>query len=114
MENKEIIENLIQHCRNGAWNEAQDELFAQDAISVELAENGTTKGLESIKKKADWFAENFEVHSIQVSDPLIAGDTFAIRISLDTTNKKDGKRTPMDELCVYEIRNGKIISERFF
>jgi ketosteroid isomerase-like protein len=54
-----------------------------------------------------------ELHSITVSEPLIATNSFACTMKMDVT-MEDGKKMDMKELCVYEVKDGKIISEQFF
>ena len=53
-----------------------------------------------------------QVHSISISDPLVAASAFAYAMQLDVTIKGRG-RMNLDELCIYEVKNGKIVSERF-
>jgi len=54
-----------------------------------------------------------EVHSVSVSEPIIAADHFAISIKMDISYK-NGHRAIMDEIAVYEVNDGKIVSEQFF
>jgi len=54
-----------------------------------------------------------EVHGIDISEPMVAGNTFAVTMRMDTT-MKDKKRMDMTELCVYHVKDGKIVSEQFF
>ena len=53
-----------------------------------------------------------KVHSLTVSDPIVTDNVFACTMSLDITMKGQS-RTTVSELCVYEVKNGKIISEHF-
>ena len=48
-----------------------------------------------------------------VSDPLVAGNYFALAMHMNVVMKGAG---PMDmtELCVYKAKDGKIASEEFF
>jgi hypothetical protein len=72
-----------------------------------------TKGLNAIIEKGHKFAAMIEqVHSISVSDPLVAGSSFACAMHLDLTIKGHGRMT-LNELCIYEVKDGKIISEQF-
>ena len=75
----------------------------------EAAQDGRT-GPEFGRKSN---AVNASHHGVQVSEPLVAGNFFACTISLDSTLKGQ-ERSRMDEVAVYEVRNGKIISEQFF
>ena len=54
-----------------------------------------------------------EVHSMTVSEPQVAGNAFSLVMDMDMTMKQGG-RHQMKELCVYETKDGKVISERFF
>lgn len=117
MTTKEIAEKLIAHCRKAAWEAAQRELYAQDAVSIEPFESPhfakETKGLDAIIAKGRKFDSLVEaMHALTVSDPIVANNSFACTMSMDMT-MKEGGRMLMTELCVYEVKDGKIVSERF-
>ena len=117
MTTKEIAERLVGFCRQGNFEAAQKELYAADAINIEPYATATfakeTKGLNAILEKGSRFGAMIEqVHSISVSDPLVAGSWFACAMKLDLTLKAHGRMT-LDELCTYEVKDGKIISEQF-
>jgi hypothetical protein len=44
---------------------------------------------------------------------LIAGDFFSIAMGIDATWKQGG-RNSLEEICVYRVRDGKIVLEQFF
>jgi hypothetical protein len=118
MKTEEIARRLVQLCREEKWETAQKELYAQNAISIEPHDtpgfDKETKGLPGILEKGKKFAGMVEkMHSISVSDPIVAGNSFACTMRLDMTMKGQG-RMDMPELCVYEVKDGKIVSERFF
>jgi len=48
----------------------------------------------------------------KMSDPIIAGNSFACTLHMDMTMKGKG-RMDMSELCVYKVKDGKVISEEF-
>ena len=113
-----VARRLIELCRAGQFNRALDELYAEDARSIELdsgdAKPGSVVGLTAIRRKGKDFEENCaQLHSVLVSDPLIAGPFFTIALGVDATYK-DGSRRALKEVCVYEVRNGKIVREQFF
>jgi hypothetical protein len=71
-------------------------------------------GLNAIlKKRKKWEEMVTKTHAMEVSDPIIAGNTFALTMRMDVT-MKNGKREDMTELCVYNVKDGKIVSEQFF
>jgi hypothetical protein len=52
------------------------------------------------------------LHGTTVSEPLLAGNSFACTMQLDITMKGQG-RMNMTELCVYDVKDGKIVREQF-
>ena len=117
MTTKEIAERLVVLCRQGNFEAAQKELHATDAINIEPYATATfakeTRGLDAILEKGRRFTAMIEqVHSISVSDPLVAGDSFVCAMQLDLTIKGHG-RMSLNELCVYGVKDGKIVSEQF-
>jgi hypothetical protein len=118
MTTKEIAQKLTTRCKNGQFEIAQKELFSQDAVSIEpMAGQGfakETKGLDAILKKGEqWQQMVAESHGMDISDPVVAGNSFALTMKMDVTMKQGG-RMDMTELCVYKVKDGKIISEEFF
>ena len=117
MTTQEIAERLVALCRQGNFETAQKELYATDAINIEpyatAAFAKETKGLNAILEKGLRFAAMIEqVHAISVSDALVAGSSFACAMRLDLTIKGHGRMT-LDELCIYQVKDEKIISEQF-
>jgi hypothetical protein len=54
-----------------------------------------------------------EMHGGYCTPPVIGGNFFSFGMGLDVT-MKDGGRTSMDEIAVYEVKDGKIVKEQFF
>jgi len=118
MTTKEIAKKLKKLCDKGDFEGAQRELFAKDAISIEPEASKDfekeTHGLPAIIEKGKkWTNMVKESHSIETSEPMIAGNTFAVTMRMDVT-MKEGGRMDITELCVYHVKDGKIISEQFF
>jgi ketosteroid isomerase-like protein len=116
---EKIASRLVEFCRKGEYEQAQKELYADDAVSVEPeglppGALGNVKGLEAIFEKGRDFQARLEaVHGTHVSDPIIAGNWFALEMTLDVTMKGRG-RVVLKEICVYRVRDGKISREQFF
>ncbi len=117
MTTEEIAERLVDLCRRGEFVAAHEELFSADAVNIEpYATPGfpeETRGLEAILEKGRRFTSMIEqVHALEVSDPLVATDSFACTMRLEITLAGRG-RMHLLELCVYEVKDGRIVSERF-
>ena len=115
---QEIANRLAELCRRGDFDTAQSELFAEDAVSIEPHDTPAfqkeTKGLKAMKEKTEkWNAMVEKVSDLTFSEPLIAGNAFACTMHMHVTMKEHGDMD-MDELCVYTVKVGKIISEQFF
>jgi hypothetical protein len=114
-----IATRLVKLCREGKFEEAQRELYAEDTVSIEPeglppGALGNVKGMQAIFEKKRQFNAGLEkVHSISMSDPLIAGNWFTAVLTLDATAKGRGRVT-LNEICVYRVRDGKIAHEQFF
>ena len=54
-----------------------------------------------------------EMHGGWVSEPLVAGKYIVVAMGMDCTYKGMG-RQKMDEIALYEVKDGKIVKEQFF
>jgi ketosteroid isomerase-like protein len=119
MSTQTIADRLVSLCREGKYEEAQRELYAKDAVSIEPQEMatgpmGNANGLKAILEKGHIFQQNVEtIHKNEVSEPVIADGWFSVAMHLDATMKARG-RMDMREICVYHVRNDKIVQEQFF
>lgn len=113
-----VANELIGHCKNGTEAEGLKSLYAPNAVSVESVDMGggrETKGVEAIQGKHDWWNGAFEVHEQKIEGPYVHGaNQFGVIFELDATNKETGERSPMKEVAVYTVDNGKIAKEEFF
>lgn len=117
MTTEEVANRFNQLSKEGKWNEIQEELFADDAQSVEPPHSHgmqSVTGKEAIKQKGQQWAQMVEtMHGGYSNDPIIAGNHFAVAMGMDVTVKGQG-RSKMDEIVVYEVKDGKITKEQFF
>jgi limonene-1,2-epoxide hydrolase len=71
-------------------------------------------GLDAIKAKSVAFQAGVEeFHGAVISEPIVAGNSFAITWAMDATFKGRGRMT-IEEVCVYQVKDGKITLEQFF
>jgi len=116
MTTKEVAEKLVGYCRNGDFESAYKELYSTEIESVEPdgSPNPHAKGMEAVMKKSMEFEQMVEkMHGTEVSDPLVAENFFCCSMIMDVDFKGMG-RTKMEELCLYEVKDGKIAKEHFF
>jgi hypothetical protein len=117
MTTREVADQLYALCNEGKYEQAQKTLYSADAKSIEPAHSPglqTVEGLDNIIKKGDQFqAMVEEVHGGWVSAPLVGGNYISMAMGMDVTMKGMG-RMQMEEVCVYQVKDGKIVSEQFF
>lgn len=119
MNTQQIAERLVALCREGQYEQVYDELFADDAENIEMPAMasgplGNAKGLDAIRAKGKAWGEAVEqVHGGSVGEPSVSGNWFSVPMSLDVTMKGQG-RMQMEEMCLYQVRDGKIVREQFF
>jgi hypothetical protein len=71
-------------------------------------------GMDAIKAKSVAFQAGVEAfHGAEISDPIVGGNSFAITWKMDATFKGKGRMT-IEEVCVYQVKDGKIVLEQFF
>jgi len=116
MNTNEVANKLVEWCRKGEYDRCQNELYAENIESHEPASIGVPvmKGLEAVKQKTKQWTESVqEVHAVKISEPVVMGNHFTITMENDVTFKERG-RMEIQETCVYEVSNGKIVREQFF
>jgi hypothetical protein len=117
MNTTEIAKTLVDYCRQEDWEKAYRELYSPKIVSIEFGDEspmGHLEGMEELMKKGAWWAETFDVHEIEVSDPIVAEDWFSVRFTMDTTHKPSGQRSTTSEIAVYQVEDGKVVREQFF
>jgi len=117
MTTKEVANHIVTMCRDGKVEEAKQDFFTEDTLSIEPAEGvlpKEVKGLEAIQKKAELFISMVEqFYGSTITDPVVAGDYFSVGWDTDIQMKGEERKT-MSEICLYKVKDGKIISEQFF
>jgi len=116
MTTEQVANRLVELCRKGEIQKAGDELYADSIVSVEPdhAPLKTAKGKAAVQKRGQQFASMIqERHGGSFSDPLVCGRHFSVAMTLDATFTGLG-RMNFEEVCLYEVKDGKIVFEQFF
>lgn len=110
---QQVADRLVELMRKQESTSAYWELFAADAASHEMPgiPGGDLKGLDALIAKSEAYDKEMTIHSIEVTDPLVYQQYFSVGMGIDVT--KEGMRSQEHEICVYEVRDGKIVDERF-
>ena len=116
MTTKEVANRLVELCRKGEYETVYKDLYHADIISQEPEGTpwGTQQGMAAIAEKGKQWGESMvEMHGSEVSEPIVADNYFSCVMKYDATFKESG-RVQMEEVCVYEVKDGKVTKEQFF
>ena len=120
MTTQEIANRYYELATQSKWTEIQDELhddtvICQEPAHVELRGLPViTEGREAVKAKSIANRNMIEtIHSQYCSEPLVAGNFFSVVLKRDVTFKNRPRMT-LEELCVFQVTEDKIVSEQFF
>lgn len=114
---QQVADRLVELCREGKFNEAVNELYSQNIRSVEPYGAGqeVLNGFDSVAQKSKDFEEQMEqVNSLKISDPIVAENFFSVGFYMNAKLKSMPEAMQMDEICVYNVVDGKIVAEQFF
>jgi len=113
----DLANQLVALCREGKNEQAINDLFAENVVSIEANESMGPKfveGKKAVMAKIKSFHDRVEAfHDQKISEPVIGGTYFSVSWMVDITFKGQG-RSQMNEICVYNVINGKVVSEQFF
>ncbi|HEX6227057.1 MAG TPA: nuclear transport factor 2 family protein [Chryseolinea sp.] len=116
MTTQEVADRFYQLAEQGKFDEIQEELFDENVRSIEPAHANwqNVQGLDKVREKGKQWQETVEaVHGGYTNKPQVAGNYFVCIMGMDVTMKGQ-PRMKMDEVALYEVRDGKIVLEQFF
>jgi ketosteroid isomerase-like protein len=114
---EEVAARFNELAKEEKWFEIQDEFFSDDVKSIDPPHSpyfGYAEGKAAVRKKGEDFVSKIETaHRLYTSEPMVSGNHFAVAREKELTVKGFG-RVEIKQIMLYEVRNGKIISEQFF
>jgi hypothetical protein len=112
----EIANGLKEMVGEQKFVDAYQQLFSDDAESIDpLNTSGQPlKGLATLlEREKDFLSRIIAIDKITLSDPIIAGSYFTLSLKMSFEVEGQG-HMEVDEICLYKVKNGKIISQQFF
>jgi ketosteroid isomerase-like protein len=116
-----VGKRLVELCQQGKNRAAIEELYDDDAVSIEAMEGGpnprTLTGKPAILAASDQFFETMEVHDSTMDGPYPHDDEFICFATIDLTPKDGpmaGQRMQASEACRYKVADGKITHAWFY
>ena len=117
MTTQEVAARFNELAQQEKWFEIQDEFFADNVRSIDPPNSpylGYAEGKAAVRKKGEEFVKKIEeFHGAYTTQPVVAGNHFVVGRGLEITAQGFG-RIKMDEIMLYEVKDGQIVSEQFF
>ena len=117
MTTQEVAARFNELAQQEKWFDIQDELFADNVKSIDPPNSpyfGYAEGKASVRKKGENFvAKITAAHERFTTDSIVAANHFAVGRKVDITVNGFG-RIKIDQIMLYEVKHGQIISEQFF
>lgn len=108
-----IAQQLIAFLRTNDNIKAIEALYADDIYTEEAGSARTRSGKGVILQSMRDFLGAHDFHYTHIEGPLVSGDSFAVRLRFEATNRETGTSFAVDEIGVYTVREGKIAREQF-
>ena len=116
MNTSDVAKKWKEMCEQGKNLECINELYAENVVSKEMPgmPGELITGRQNVwNKSKEWLESVEDFHASSISEPVVAGNFFTAKMGFDCTFKDRG-RQQMEEVCVYEVKDGKIASEQYF
>lgn len=90
-------------------------LYSESVESEEVtAGSRPSRGLESLKKKGEGWDRRGSDAGWHARNLWCDGQTIIIEWEAQISVKPGGRKVPHREIAIHEVRNGKIVRERFY
>jgi hypothetical protein len=117
MTTQEVAARFNELAQQEKWFDIQDEFFADTVKSIDPANSpymGYAEGKAAVRKKGEDFVKKIEAfHGAYTTQPVVGGNHFSVGRGMDITVQGFG-RIKIDQIMLYEVKDGQIISEQFF
>lgn len=111
---KSVGKQFVEMCNQGKNFDVMRTMYAPDIVSVE-GDGAETAGQTPVIHKSEVWAADNTILAEKVRGPFFNGpDQFAVHFTFEVTPKATGKRTTLEEVGIYTVKNDKITREQFF
>ena len=114
---QQVVARFKELAQQEKWFEIQDELFSDNVKSIDPPDSPYfeyAEGKAAVRKKGeDWVKRIEGVHKRYTSEPIVSNNHFAVNRVVEIDVKGLG-RVEINEIMLYEVKDGQIISEQFF
>jgi hypothetical protein len=110
----EVGADLVAMFNRGEFAAIEEKWWSPKITSVEgVGVAMAWEGRKAVVAKNKGWMETNAIRSARAEGPFVGASGFAVKFWMDVEEKTSGKRTEMEEVGVYEVKNGKIVREEF-
>lgn len=118
MTTSEVAKRYYELIQMHQYEQIQRELYTPDAVSIEPDNDSNlplvVTGIEALQQKEGlFFSQVEEMYGGYMSEPVVSTFFFSMMTGMDVT-MRGKQRKKKEQICVFEVRNGKIVKEQFY
>jgi hypothetical protein len=85
------------------------------AAPLETAEGpGELRGVQEIMDNSGRLNAGYQIHAVDIGDPLVRGDQFAARFAFDQSHHATGKRETTVKISLYAVADAANVREEVY
>jgi hypothetical protein len=109
-----VAREFVALCNQGKNFDVMRTMYAPNIVSVE-GDGRETAGQQQVIHKSEIWGSDNAIHGEKVRGPFFNGpNQFAVHFTFELTRKGSDKRTTIEEVGVYTVKDDKITREQFF
>ena len=119
MTTQQVADRYYDLAKQSKRRDIVEELYGQDIVdrepehAIAMGVPTLTRGLDAVKAKSKVREDMIEtLHGESCSAPVVGGKFFSVAIGRDIT-LRGRPLMSLQEIGVYEVKDGKIISEQY-
>ena len=113
MTTREIAGRLVELIRGQQFVQAIEELYAPGVSSRENCE-APISGYDAVLENNHRWVETMKIHRFEVPAYWVDEDTIIVEMDSDFSHVETGRTFHSEQVGVYRVRDGKIVSSRFY
>jgi uncharacterized protein YbjT (DUF2867 family) len=93
-------------------------LLSADLVRIAPLETGEgpgeLRGVQEIMDTSSRLNAGYQIHAVEIGDPLVRGNQFAVRFAFDQTHLPTGKRGTAVKISLYTVAGAAIVREEVY
>ena len=118
MTTEQVAKRYYELIQQHQYEQIQNELYTPNAISIEPENDSNlplvVEGIEALRQKEGlFFSQVDQMFGSYMSETVVSTFFFSMMTGMDV-KMKGKQRKKKEQICVFEVRDGRIVKEQFF